>query len=184
MPSYKSYSGSDIVATFAGRPIGSLLSINWSSTREKAPNYVMGDPNPKGFARGRRGIAGSLVFAVFDKNALLYEMRNRDDNHKMKKMKFQSFAGGKNGERFPIKGAGAPADSFQPDQFNEYLSRATNNEGLIETVQAGARDVKYADQIMPFDITINMANETGDRSKISLYDVEILNQGMGVASTI
>jgi len=52
MPSYQSFSGSDIVATFGGRVIGELLSVTYSVSREKAPNYVMGRTNPLGFARG------------------------------------------------------------------------------------------------------------------------------------
>lgn len=30
----------------------------------------MGNPNPRAFSRGKRGIAGSLVFTVFDRDAL------------------------------------------------------------------------------------------------------------------
>ena len=50
--SYQSFSGSDIVATFNDTVVGELLSITWSVTREKAPNYTMGFVNPRGFARG------------------------------------------------------------------------------------------------------------------------------------
>ena len=52
MPSYQSFSGADIVATFNGVPIGELLSVTYSVTREKAPNYTMGYSNPRGYARG------------------------------------------------------------------------------------------------------------------------------------
>ena len=52
MPTYQSFSGSDIIATFGGRVIGELLSITYSTTREKAPTYTLGFSNPRGFARG------------------------------------------------------------------------------------------------------------------------------------
>lgn len=43
---------------------------NFSRTREKAPVFTLGNPNPRSFSRGKRGIAGSLVFTVFDKDAM------------------------------------------------------------------------------------------------------------------
>ncbi len=52
MPSYQSFGSGDIIATFNGQVIAELLSITWSITREKAPNYVLGHVNPVGYARG------------------------------------------------------------------------------------------------------------------------------------
>ncbi|MDK2600707.1 hypothetical protein QO179_24745 [Bacillus stercoris] len=75
---FTSFSGADIVATFNGRVVGELQAITYSVTREKAPIYVMGDPNPKSFSRGKRGIAGSLVFTVFDRDAL-HQMKTTDN---------------------------------------------------------------------------------------------------------
>ncbi len=49
---YTSFAGADIVATFGGHVIGELQAISYSVTREKAPIYVMGDPDPKSFTRG------------------------------------------------------------------------------------------------------------------------------------
>ena len=49
---YQSFSGADIVATFNGTVVGELLSLTYSVTREKAPNYTMGEANPRGYARG------------------------------------------------------------------------------------------------------------------------------------
>lgn len=67
---YTSFSGADIVATFGNVVVGELQSITYSVTREKAPIYTMGSPNPRSFSRGKRGIAGSMVFTVFDRSAL------------------------------------------------------------------------------------------------------------------
>ena len=55
-----------------------------------------------------------------------------------------------------------------------------NNRGLLESAD-WSRYIEYADQLLPFNIVISMANETGARAKITLIDVEILNQGMGVS---
>lgn len=181
MPSYQSFSGSDITATFGGRVIGELLSINWSVTREKAPNYTMGFKNPRGFARGRRGIAGSLVFGVFDRNALLDEMRKGAKSSLVEgsAAKYYSYkALSTTGERF-VEAPGGN-DLYQPEAFNDMMSRAANNQGLLETADWNYQ-IEYADQLMPFNVTVNFVNETGARAKMSLIDVEILNQGMGVS---
>lgn len=70
-----SFSGSDLVVSFGPRVIGELQQISWAVEREKAPVYTLGNPDPRSFSRGKRGIAGSLVFAVFDRDALLVEMK-------------------------------------------------------------------------------------------------------------
>ena len=38
---------------------------------------------------------------------------------------------------------------------------------------------KYADEILPFDITISLANEYGNKAVTVIYGVEILNEGIG-----
>ncbi len=37
----------------------------------------------------------------------------------------------------------------------------------------------YADEILPFDITISFANEYGAKATTVLYGVELLNEGIG-----
>ena len=69
---------------------------------------------------------------------------------------------------------------YNPDQFNEMMQVAANS-GNGDVLDKGVvhQDVEYADQLQPFDITINFANETGAKAKMSLYGCEILNEGMG-----
>ena len=38
---------------------------------------------------------------------------------------------------------------------------------------------RYADEILPFDITISLANEYGNKAVTVIYGVEILNEGIG-----
>lgn len=76
---YTSYGGSDIVAsiTFPGyKPFvfGELQTISYSVHREKFPVRTLGRINPKGFTMGGRTIAGSLIFTVFDRHAILQAM--------------------------------------------------------------------------------------------------------------
>ena len=73
--------------------------------------------------------------------------------------------------------------AFQPNEFNELLMRAyDNNSALIEQDMTGwNQNVQYADQLQPFNVTINAANETGAKAHLALIDVEILNEGMGIS---
>src|SRR5271157_5677586 len=69
--SYNSFSGSDIRAQIGPFPFAEIQAISYSVTREKAPIYTMGSPDPRSFSRNKRGIAGSLVWINFDRHALL-----------------------------------------------------------------------------------------------------------------
>ena len=77
---YDSYSGCDIVVT-ASLPLksqssgetifftlGSLQTLSVSTHQDKRPVRSLGNINAKDYVMGQRTIAGSLVFAVFDKH--------------------------------------------------------------------------------------------------------------------
>lgn len=66
-----SFSGADLVVNFGKEVIGELQQISWAIQREKAPVFTLGSADPRSFSRGKRGIAGSMVFAVFDTDALM-----------------------------------------------------------------------------------------------------------------
>lgn len=72
-PGYHSFSGVDIIAsiTLPGDKtmvFGELQTISYSIHREKHPVRAMGRINAKGYTRGPRTIAGSLIFTVFDRH--------------------------------------------------------------------------------------------------------------------
>lgn len=158
---YTTFSGADIVCTFGGSTIGALSGITWSVTREKAPIYTMGSPNPRSFSRGKRGIAGSLIFTVFDRPAL-YSMladhkRNNDDSVK-----------------------------FWTRAMNVLSTNADiTHRGIVPNEEQGVDVISkypyYADQIPPFDVTITFANEYGQAAVRSIYGVEIMNEGSGAS---
>jgi len=74
-----SYSGTDAVATivvpvidnngfYTGQEsivLGELQTISYSIHRENSPIRTVGNVNPKGFIKGGRTIAGSLIFTTF-----------------------------------------------------------------------------------------------------------------------
>ena len=72
----KSFSGADLVATFANKVIGELQQISWAVQRDKAPVFTCGSPDARSFSRGKRGIAGSMVFAVFDHDSLVEALQS------------------------------------------------------------------------------------------------------------
>jgi len=157
---YTTFSGADIVATFGGVAIGALSGITFSVTREKAPIYTMGSPNPRSFSRGKRGIAGSLIFTVFDRPAL-YKMLDVNNNN---------------------------ADTtqwFYTRSHNTLPNDPNHKRGIADVNLDGASVSKkipfYADQIPPFDITITFANEYGQSAARSIYGVELLNEGSGAS---
>lgn len=72
---FTSFSGADLVVSIGPKVVGELQSISWAIQREKAPVYTLGSPDARSFSRGKRGIAGALVFATFDRDALLYVIK-------------------------------------------------------------------------------------------------------------
>ena len=165
--SYNSFSGVDIRAVFGESVIGTLQGISWSVTREKAPIYTMGSADPRAFARGKRGIAGSLVFIQFDQHALLGELS------KVQKL-FHS-----------------DIDDLRPDANSNLTStsgRSGQGTGATvfeqETGPGGDQEVIeawFSDQLHPFDVTLQGANEYGQQAIMRIYGVEILNEGSGAS---
>ena len=61
-------------------------------------------------------------------------------------------------------------------------SSEPNSDGTTDgTVSdlVGIYQPVYADEILPFDITITFANEYGQRAVLVIYGVELLNEGCG-----
>lgn len=171
---YTTFSGCDIACSFGSQIIGELQGISYSVTREKAPIYTMGSANPRSFSRGKRGIAGTLVFVMFDHDALLKGLAEHINNTKGL---FHRIGGDANWEALSI------------DEWDEQLGRiasggsssgsnnATRASDATKSLANESATIQIADEIPPFDITISMANEYGKAAVMVLYGVEILNQG-------
>lgn len=157
---YTSFSGADIVATFGGIIIGELQSITYSVTREKAPIYTMGNPNPRAFSRGKRGIAGSLVFTVFDRDSL-------------KALKQQTMINAHGLNNSDIHKTGTKPEGVHVD--------ASKSTSSVVSKWQSQRNPVYTDEIPPIDITISFMNEYGQSATMTIYGVEFLNEGMGMS---
>lgn len=158
---YTSFSGSDIVCTFQGKAIGTLSGITWSVTREKAPIYTMGSPNPRSFTRGKRGIAGSLIFTVFDRPGLYEMLEGRNEEETRYWTRAHNV----------LPGAGPATDA----KHRGVVPTGNQTTDIISGVPY------YADQIPPFDVSITFANEYGQSAVRSIYGLEILNEGSGAS---
>lgn len=134
---YTSFSGCDMVATIdialpnkkgenvkVSRVIGELQTISYSIHMDKAPVRSIGSVNAKDYVFGQRTIAGSLVFAMFDKH-----------------------------------------------MAHEILMAA--NEGL----GSDGSQMVIMDELPPFNITISMANEYGQKARLAIYQIRIVNEG-------
>jgi len=166
-----SFSGVDIKVVFGNRAIGEVQGFSYSVTREKAPIYTMGSADPRAFSRGKRGIAGTLIFIVFDRDALLSELSS---------LKFQS-------DKDDLRAEFGPQEPFTTDMSAAGISTTpagvAQSESQLDYVGSDQElaSAWYADQLPPFDITLCGANEYGALCVMKVLGVELLNEGAGVS---
>lgn len=171
---YSTFSGCDIVATFNGKVIGELQAISYSVSREKAPVYTMGSAEVRSFSRGKRGVAGNLVFTVFDRDALIEEFKDKMSSGNIGVQKFKAERTEDNNISF------MSIENWDSDMSN-YAGVGTQtgtNIGSTGDLVSKYNPI-YADELLPFDITISFANEYGQRAVLVIYGVELLNEGSG-----
>ena len=150
---FNSFSGADITAVFAGQSIGTIQAVSYSIQREKAAVYTMGSANPRAFSRGKRMIAGSLIFILFDANPVISHFKGAKFLADTEELSFeQRFGNGLNAD------AAVGQDGFESHE----LATPT-----------------YVDQIPPFDIVISAVNEYGARASMTITGVELMNENSG-----
>ncbi len=181
---YNSFSGVDIKAVIGAKAIGTLQGISYQVSREKAPIYTMGSADPRAFARGKRAIAGSLVFIQFDTEPLMWELANQQDT--TRQLFFLS-----------------DIDDLRPEyDASDEIAVATTSVGPVDAASPNAPGVPaggqesdittagsdqkralpwFADQIPPFDIVLSAANEYGALSIMKILGCELMNSGYGVS---
>lgn len=167
---YNSFSGVDMVSTFGGKVIGELQGLSYTVQREKAPIYTMGEADPRSFSRGKRGIAGSVVLTLFDRNALLEVMRDRP--YVANKYSIP--------EGFEVADVNINTIEILPGIIGPAVGASS------PTVSRIALDVvlatpQYLDQVLPFDIVITAKNEYGSFARMAIHGVEIMNEGSSLS---
>jgi len=176
--SYNSFSGVDIKAVFNSQVIAELQAISYSISREKAPIYTMGSADPRSFSRGKRGIAGTLIFIMFDRHALLGAFGAYAPTEDQK-LKFLSDVD----DIYP-DAQGITSDLSSVNVANpENITAVQGAESPITSVSSDQDAVApwFSDQIPPFDVTLAAANEYGALAVMRIFGVELLNEGYGVS---
>ena len=173
------HTGTDIHAVFNDMPISTVQGISYSVTRQKAPIYTMGSADLRAIARSKRGIAGSLIFTTTDKHALYDFMA---------------------ASTFAAKPGSLEAASANPISAGDSTSNISNaiqsstlgggsgtgadalNANIVDRAVGSivARPM-YADEILPFDVTLSSANEYGKGAVMRIIGLEVLNEGSGMS---
>lgn len=167
---YNSFSGVDMQVTFGGKIIGELQGISYTIQREKAPIYTMGEADPRSFSRAKRGIAGSLVFVVFDRSALLEVMRDRPYIANRYSIP----------EGFQVADVNIDTIETAPGLLAPAVGAASPTVSRIAIDKVLATP-NYLDQVLPFDVVITAANEYGAVARMMIHGVEILNAGSSLS---
>lgn len=163
---YTSMSGIDLTAVFGDIVLGTLQGISYSITREKAPVYTFGSANPRSFSRGKRGIAGSCVFTLFDRGA-------------MEQVLDRETVGTDN---WYYRHAHEAVSTFSSDMANSVFDQyAAINSNANPAITTSLTKPEYADQVMPFDVTLVAQNEYGLSAFMVIIGLEILNEGGGLS---
>ncbi len=112
----------------------------------------MGSANPRSFSRGKRGIAGTLVFVVFDHDALLKGLAEHVENNKV----FHRIGKDINWKPMTIE--------KWDEEMKSIASQGDNNTTTTKAAGTRTRNISQqadpiiADEIPPFDITIEYAS--------------------------
>ncbi len=182
---YSVFTGTDIYTVFADTIISTIQGISYSITRQKAPIYTMGSPDPRAFARSKRGIAGSMILTTFDRHALSDFMRASE--FAAKKDSIETTGSNPNRLADDNVSPASLAEAVQtvsPNQVGN-LSGISNINAALETgapdQMSQADTPMFTDQLMPFDTTLMGSNEYGIGSVMRVFGLEVLNEGSGVS---
>lgn len=176
---YNSFSGVDIKAVFGNAVLAELQAISYSIKREKAPLYTMGSADPRSFSRGKRGIAGTLIFIVFDRHALISTFGAGSASPLL----FLSDKDDMRPEASLVAGQGSAQVEGGLADTLAVGNPVQEQEQSLQTIYSDQEVAApwFTDQIPPFDITLAAANEYGSLAVMRIFGVEILDEGYGVS---
>lgn len=188
--SMTSYSGADIRAVLGGVEIGEIQQVSWAITREKGGVFVLGDENARSFSRGRRYIAGSMSFGFFSRDAVLEQMK-MSKAAGMNASAYQYFEWRDKGPNLNDDGGQSLLDATGLGELPDLDPRSPDVGGAaVREILLGRQrgnsprvltTARYADQILPFNITIVAGNEYGNHARMAILGVEFVNTQSGFA---
>ena len=159
--SYNSIAGTDIKAVIGPHIVGSIQAISYSIVREKIPVFTMGKVGPRGFARGKRAIAGSLIFIMFDMHPILFSLSEGDGANVKSVAKFIGDDG-----------------DLQLENSTDLSFTEVNTPNFGDQ---RPMPVNYVDQIPPFDTTLTGTTEMGIQAQMGIIGMELLNEAGGMS---
>lgn len=165
---YTTFSGIDIKALFDDLQVMTLQGIAVSVTREKVPVYGLGRARPLSISRGKRGIAGTLQFVQFDREALYSLMQDPDHYYYAHNDDINWLSSMYNAAAYQAEIGDANKVDINGQQF--------------AAVGSSRQPAEYMDQIYPFDVTLNAFNEYGNGSYSAIIGLEIINEGTGLST--
>lgn len=169
---FSSFSGADIVCSIGEVVFGELQQIAYSVEREIAPIYTMGSPNLRAYSRGKRGITGTMIFQMFDRDSLLQALLKA-----MERENVDIHTAVAN-----IILSGDQANIFDWNQTMQEVLMAGDNIDVNMLFQRLARNkIRYLDQIPPFDVTITGKNELGLDTSLRILGVQIMTEASGIS---
>lgn len=194
---YSTFTGTDITTVFGNMTVTTLQAISYSITRQKAPIYRMGLADPVSMGRSKRGIAGSIIMTMFDRHALAdimkvstfaakkgsYETTDANPYKHLNESKPFDDMYGKTLQTSPATNQenNTIGQEILLDQgYNVGQTVATQSTNLGGAVAESSTPM-YADQLLPFDVSMVGANEYGQCAAMRMYGLEILNEGYGAS---
>lgn len=141
-------------------PMDNVLSIQYSTIREKFPVRVIGEANPRAYTKGPRTIAGHIVFSVFTED-VLSRLRGRIRNkfHQIKN-KFKNFA--------VTTQASADKNSASAQEFAKKMAYY---QAAFEFDR-----VQLLDSLAPFHLLVMGVNDQGTWSRFIIKNVSIIDE--------
>lgn len=163
---YTSFGGVDIRIVIDGETVGQAQAVSYAVQRAKGPIYTLGHADPWSFARGKRGIAGTVVALMLDQHLVL-STPFADRNFLADKDEiFATVADLNDASGLDDLGPLDPGFTFD----------ASDLSGAYQVSKAW-----YMDQLPPFDFVLVAVNEYGKAATMRIYGVEIMNEGSGVS---
>lgn len=114
------------------------------------------------------------MFTVFDRDALIEEFKGKLNGETTGIQKFKA-----------ERNSDTDVNFLSVEDWDQEMSRYAgvgdqtgSSIGNVSDLTSKYQPI-YADEILPFDITITFANEYGQRAMLVLYGIELLNEGSG-----
>lgn len=173
------FSGSDIVLSINGEILSSVQSISWSTNAEKSPIFTMGKKEYSAVVSGKRGTSGTLVLTQFSRDELIarYNKVKQKTNFAMNDRDYAASVTGRS--------TGVTLAEFDREMTRLHTGSGSDpNDNTANMIVKS--DIKYEDELPPFDVTITFADGNGNVSQQSIEGISITSSatGLGVNTVV